>query len=143
MGLFSFLFGLAGDAASASGYAAESKAYSTAATYAKQNAVIARESGAIKLAQTNRDIYKVLGQQQAAYGGGGLESSGTALDVRRASVEQGALQRAIVQEQTQINVTGYQEQAAQFQGLASQAQANEAGSIIKGIGDALSIIPGF
>ena len=134
MGLFSGLFGAAGDAASAAGDFAEAGAYGTAEKYAKQNAVIAGEAGAIKLEQTGRQIYKTLGAQQAEYGGAGLTGAGSAQSVLRDSISQGALEKAIVNEQTQINVTGYQEQAAQFQGMQAAAQAAGAGAAANGIG---------
>ncbi len=41
----------------------------------------------------------------------------------RNSISQGALEKAIVNEQTQINVTGYEEQQAQFKGKSQAAQA--------------------
>ena len=85
MGLFSGLFGAAGDAAQAAGDAMESKAYGQAATYAGQNAVIAQEAGDIKLEQTNRAVFKTLGAQQADYAGAGLTGSGSAQSVTNGS----------------------------------------------------------
>ena len=120
------LFGFLGDQAEAS-------AYKTAAKYAQQNAVISQEAGDIKLEQTQRQIYKVLGQQGAGYASAGLTGSGSAQSVLRDSISQGALEKAIVNEQTQINVTGYKAQAAQFQGMAQAAQAAGGGGFLGGI----------
>lgn len=136
MGLISGLFDSAGDFAGAAGDLAEASAYGTAAKYANENAVIAAESGRIKLAQTNRQVFQVLGAQQADYAGNGLRQSGSAADVYRNSVQQGSLQKAIVQEQTQINVTGYQEQASAFKGMQSAADAAAVAGAAKGVGDA-------
>jgi hypothetical protein len=129
-----------GEFATAAGDFAEGSAYGQAAKYADINAGIAKEEGAIKLAQTQRDIFKVLGQQQAGYAGAGFASGGSAMDVQRSSVQQGALQKAIVGEQTQINVTGYEEQAAQFKGLEAASNAAGTGNILGGIFGILSLI---
>jgi hypothetical protein len=146
MGLFSFLTDFAkasGDFASAAGDFAEASAYSKAATYAKQNSVIAAEAGRIKEFQTRRAIFQTLGQQGAAYAAGNLSKSGSAIDVYRNSVSQGALEKAIVQEQTQINVTGYLEQASEFSGLSAAAKAAGAANIAAGAGELFSaFIPG-
>ena len=120
------LFGFLGDSAEAS-------AYNTAAKYAQQNAVISQEAGDIKMEQTQRAIFKTLGAQAAGYAGAGLTGSGSAQEVLRSSVSQGALEKAIVNEQTQINVTGYKAQAAQFKGMAQAAQAAGTGGLLGGI----------
>lgn len=124
--LFSGIFAAQGDAAEAS-------AYKKAAAYAAQNATISKEAGDIKLEQTQRQVFKTLGQEQAGYAGAGLTSGGTAQEVLRSSVSQGALEKAIVNEQTQINVTGYEEQSAQFAGMASAASAASKGSLLGGL----------
>lgn len=134
MGLFSGLFGAAGDFAAAAGHHLEANSYRTARNYANQNATIAREAGDIRLEQTGRQIYRTLGAQSASYAGAGLSGGGSADSVLRSSVSQGALEKAIVNEQTQINVTGYKAQAAQFSGMASAADAAAVGSVAAGIG---------
>jgi hypothetical protein len=111
----------------------EAKAYKKAQKYSLQNAVISQEAGDIKLEQTNRAIYRTIGAQKAGYAAAGLTGGGSAQEVLRSSVSQGALEKAIVNEQTQINVIGYQSQAAQFAGMAAAAKAAGAGSIIGGI----------
>jgi hypothetical protein len=139
------LVGAAGDLFgglfSAAGNASEATAYGTAATLAKQNAQIAQESGNIKEEQTQRQIYKTLGAQQAQYGAAGLTGGGSAQEVLRSSVSQGSLEKAIVNEQTQINVTGYEAQAAQFKGMQGAAKAASGGGLLGGIlGAALSFL---
>ncbi len=137
------LFGGLGSFASAAGDFAEASAYGTAAKYAGQNAVIAQEAGNIRQEQTGRAIYRTLGAQQAQYAGAGLTSGGSAQEVLRSSVSQGALEKAIVNEQTQINVTGYKEQQAQFQGMQAMADAAGGAGILGGLGKILSLIPGL
>ncbi len=118
----------------------EAGAYNKAATYAAQNAVIAGETERLQTAAEQRQIEGVLGQQAAAYGGGNLKMSGTALDVRAASLRQGALQKAVIAEQGMINVQGWEEQSAQYKGMAQAATAAGAGGIGGGI---LSAIGSF
>lgn len=114
----------------------EGGAYSDAAKYASQNAIIAQEAGDIKKEQASRQIFKVIGAQKAEYAGAGLTGGGSAQEVLRSSVQQGALEKAIIGEQTQIDVNGYLEQAAQFRGMAAAADAAGIGSIIGGIAQA-------
>lgn len=151
-GLGDLFGGILGDTAAhqeARGYANEAAAYATAQTYADQNAIIAREAGNIRLEQADRGIYKALGTQAAGYAGAGLTSGGSAQEVLRSSVAQGALEKAIVSEQTQINVTGYKEQSAQFGGMslaassaAAAAKTKGTSSLIGGIFSAItSVIP--
>lgn len=126
----------------AAGSAAEAKAYKQAAKYALQNAVISQEAGDIKLEQTSRQIFKTLGTQQAGYAGAGLTSGGSAQEVIRSSVSQGALEKAIVNEQTQINVIGYKAEAAQFAGMAAAAKDAAKGGFLSSIlGAAATILP--
>lgn len=117
------------------------KAYKQAAKYAHQNAIISKEAGDIKLSQTERAIFKTIGAQKAGYAAAGLASSGSAQSILRDSVMQGALEKGIVNAQTQINVLGYLSQEAQFKGMAAAAKAGGIGGIIGGaiaIGGALA-----
>lgn len=111
----------------------EAGAYATAARLASQNAIISREAGDIKLAQASRQIYKVIGAQKAEYAGAGLTGGGSAQEVLRSSISQGALEKAIINEQTQINVNAYEAEAAQFKGMQQAADAAGVGDIISGI----------
>lgn len=111
---------------------AAAKAYKKAAKYAHQNAIISREAGDIKLAQTERQIFKTIGAQQAGYAGAGLASSGSAQLILRDSLSQGSLEKAIVNAQTNINVLGYLAQEEQFKGMAKASKAGGLGSLIGG-----------
>jgi hypothetical protein len=119
--------------ASGIGDFAEGSAYKAAERYALINANVAQEAGDIKMEQTKRQIFKVIGAQKAEYAAAGLTGGGSAQEVLRSSISQGSLEKAIVNAQTQINVTGYKEQAAQFGGMATAADAAGAGSIIGGV----------
>lgn len=121
----------------------EADAYRTAAKFAQQNAVISAEAGQIKEEQASRAIFKTIGAQQAEYAGAGLTGGGSAQEVLRSSISQGALEKAIINEQTQINVTGYEEQAAEFSGMASAAKAAGTGGIVGGILKAAATILPF
>lgn len=133
--LFSGIAGGIGDLA-------EAKAYKKAAKYAHQNAIIAREAGDIKLAQTGREIFKTIGAQAAGYAGAGLTAGGSAQSVLRDSLSQGALEKAIVNAQANIDVNAYLSQEAQFKGMAKASKAAGIGSIIGGVISAGAVIAG-
>jgi hypothetical protein len=121
----------------------EAKAYKTAAKYAQQNAVISEEAGAIKEEQASRAIFKTLGAQKSEYAGSGLTGGGSAQYVLRDSISQGSLEKAIINEQTQINVNGYEAQAAEFQAMSKAAKAAGTGDIIGGVLQAATAIIPF
>lgn len=131
---------LFGGIADFAGGMASAKGYKKAAKYAAQNAVIAREAGDIRLAQTERAIFKVLGAQQAGYAGAGLTGGGSAQAILRDSTAQGALEKAIVNKQAQIDVIGYLSQAEQFKAMAKAAKAGGIGGLISGALSAASTI---
>lgn len=125
-GAVSTLFGAAGDAAEAS-------AYGQAAKLASQNAQIAQESTAIQETQAQRQIFKVIGGQQAEVGGAGMLQSGSAQDLLRASASQGSLQKQLIQQQGAITAAGYQEEAAAYKGMQGAAKAASSGGIFGGL----------
>jgi hypothetical protein len=108
----------------------EASAYNTAAKYSQINATIEQESERIQTTQAQRHLNQVLGAQQAEAGGAGLASKGSILNVVRNSASQGALQKAIIQEQGQIKVEGYEQAAAQYKSMASAADTAAIGSFI-------------
>lgn len=131
---------LFGDIAGAVGDFASAKAYKKAAKYAHQNAIISAEAGAIKLDQTERQIFKTLGAQAAGYAGAGLTGGGSAQAIMRDSVAQGSLEKAIVNAQTQIDIQGYLAQEAQFKGMAKASKAAGIGGLIKGALTVASVV---
>ena len=124
---------LFGGIASGIGSFAEAKGYKKAAKYAAQNAILAREAGDIKLAQTERQIFKVIGAQKAGYAAAGLTGGGSAQAILRDSLSQGALEKAIVNQQAQIDVNSYLSQSEQFKAMAKASKAAGIGSIIGGV----------
>lgn len=111
----------------------EAGSYFAAAKIARQNAGIAANSGAIQEMQLRRAITMKIGSQSAEVAGAGLAESGSALHLYRSSMAQGALAKQLVQEQTNINVGGFEQEAAAYSGMAQQAQASGAGNIVGGI----------
>ena len=128
----------------------EGKEYDLASQLALQNEQFTQMSTAIKDAQTSREIAKSEGATTAAVAGGGFATSGSALDILRDSAQQGAITRAVGQEQGLVTEAGYAEQAQSYSlmaGAANQAAAAEKeaaqgakiGAIMQGIGAAVGI----
>lgn len=115
--------GAAGSLLSAQGSFASEDAYLEAKTIAEQNADIAAASSAIEQTQLSRKIYQVIGGQKSDVAGAGFAESGTALDLLRSSASQGALDKAVAQDQGIITVNSYKQQAELFQGMADAADA--------------------
>lgn len=114
-------------AAQAHGYKAagnklQAEQYDLAQKLALQNKQFTETSTAIKEQQTQRSIENVIGQQQADVAAGGFASSGSALDLLRDSMSQGALTKAVVGQQGLIEEAGYQEQADSYAIMAQSAR---------------------
>ena len=123
------------------------------AQLAGQNAQFTQMSTAIKDAQTAREISKAQGATTAAVAGGGFATSGSALDILRDSAQQGAITRAVGQQQGLVTEAGYNEQQQSYTlmaGAANQAAAAEQeaakgakiGAVMQFAGAAASLIPG-
>lgn len=117
----------------ASGSRAAADSYDEAERIARQNAVIASQATRVKGIQIQRSIFKTLGQQQADVSGAGFAASGTALDLLRSSASEGAMTKAISEEQGAISVNAYEEQATQFAGMAASARASAKGQGLGGL----------
>lgn len=130
------LFGGIGEFASAKGYTA-------AAGFATQNAEIEAQSTKIQETQAQRKIYQTLGGQKTDVAGAGLSASGSALDVMRSSAEQGSLTKQLIANQGAINVAGYEEEASNYNAMASAAKSSGTGSIIGGVISAAASIVAF
>ena len=105
----------------------EGQEYTDASQLALQNEQFTQMSTAIKDAQTSREIAKSEATT-AAVAGGGFEPSGSALDILRDSAQQGAITRAVGQEQGLVTEAGYAEQATSYNlmaGAANQAASAE------------------
>src|SRR5258708_29420594 len=117
----------------ASGSRAAAGSYDEAERIARENAAIARQATRIKSMQIGRETFKVLGEQQAQVAGAGFAASGSALDILRSSASQGAMTKAISEEQGAITANAYEEQAAQFAGMAKAARTSATGQGIGGL----------
>lgn len=130
---FSDLGGAVSDIFGGIGSLKAASAYTKASQIELQNAQIAKESTAIQETQTQRQIFQTIGAQQTAVGAGGFDQSGTAQDLLRSSVSQGALQKQVIQEQGQINFNAYEAQATAYQGQAAAAKAAAGGGFLGGL----------
>ncbi len=125
-GAVTALFGAAGSRAAAG-------SYDEAERIARENAALARQATRIKEMQLSRNIFQTLGEQKAQVSSAGFEESGSALDILRSSASQGALTKAINEEQGTITANAYEEQAAQFAGMAKSARSSAIGQGIAGV----------
>lgn len=116
------LFGAEAHRAKAAGDVFEQKNYDLAAGLADQNAKFTEVSTGIKLAQTDRELYKTIGGQAADVAGAGFAESGSALDLMRDSAAMGALTHAVAGEQGLITEAGYHEQADSYRNMSQAAQ---------------------
>lgn len=117
-------------------------AYGTASNIATKNAALTEISGQIQQQQEGIAITKALGGEQASTSGAGFNNSGgTPTDLLRASVQQGALSKQLISNQTQITALGYEQQAAAYKGQEKAANTAAAGQGLGGIlGIASSVI---
>jgi hypothetical protein len=111
-----------GDRIKAQGDIAEGSNYDLASTLATQNEQFTAASTAIKSAQSDRSTYQAIGGQQADVAGAGFAASGSALDLLHDSAAQGALSKAVVNQQGLITEAGYTEQAQSYDTLSAAAK---------------------
>ena len=104
--------------------------YSTEATIEGQNATIATASGKIQGQMTQRNITLATGTEEATTAAGGFSNSGSGGDLMRASLEQGALAKSLVANQSAITVLGYQEKQAAAKAQEKAANTKAIGGII-------------
>lgn len=115
------LFSIDAHHAKAKGDLLEAGNYDLAAGLAKQNEQFTALSTSIKQSQLDRDSYKMLGGQAADVAGAGFAQSGSAIDIMRDSASQGALVKAVGQQQGLITEAGYDEQAKTAQNMSQAA----------------------
>lgn len=122
--------GAVGDIFAAEGDKAEAQNYELAAQLARSNAFFSEKMTKIREVQQQREVSQVLGAQQAAYAGGNIAESGSAMDVMRSSAQQGALQYGVLAEQGAMQEASYNEQAQAYETMASAARKSAEGSDI-------------
>lgn len=136
-GAVSDLFGAEGSTQAAS-------AYGTAAKIATSNAALTARSTQVQEAQANIQTYQALGTEQADVAGAGVTSGGSAADLLRASGQQAALSKQLIENQGQVTEQGYEQQAAAYKGQEqaanTQAKGQGAGGILSAVAGVASIV---
>lgn len=121
------LFGSsAASSAAVPGYLAEAQGYDTASATAIQSGKLTGVATDIQKAQTQRQLFQVIGGARADVAGAGLAEKGSALDVIRSSREQGELQLRMIDTQGSIQQGAFAQQAAAYNAESSSARANAA-----------------
>lgn len=105
----------------AEGSAAEAEAYRISGGIAEQNAELERRSANLEALQQERLIHKTIGGQRAAVAASGFGEAGTAVDLMRDTIRQGALSTALTRMQGDITAGGYLAQAAASAGASLAA----------------------
>jgi len=113
----------------AAGYQQEVGAYTTAGDIAGNNAVVAEVAGNIKGLQERRQLTQTVGSQRAAVASAGFRNSGSAIDIMRSSVQQGALARQLNRAQTDLTKGGYLEESAASMAEAAGANRTSAAAL--------------
>ena len=103
------------------GFAAEAANYGMASKLAGENATYAGEAGLAKEVQEKRKQELGIGREVTNIAGNGFTLSGSSLDILRNAHEQAGLETALTQQQTSMNVTGYQEQSAAYKVMQNYA----------------------
>ena len=137
-GSISDLFNAYGDYEKGRGDLAEAQNYGIAADLANKNAAFTATSTAIKLAQSQRNIYQSLSSTQAEAAGAGLKESGSVKDILADSAQQGELQKQVLQQQGYITEAGYKEQAQSYQNMAAAEREAASASDVAGIGSTVT-----
>lgn len=125
-GAVSDLFAADAHRTKAQGLRIEAGNYDRSSEFSEENAKFTETSTAIKQSQLDRDLYKTIGGQQADVAGAGFASSGSAIDLMRDSASQGALVKAVGEQQGLITEEGYKVQAQNYtaMGQASRMAAD-------------------
>ena len=121
-GAVSDLFAGQAAAISAQGDYQAAASYNYGAFLEDQN--VGTETTALQIQQTQMDrkIAKVEGQGVAAEGAANV-SGGSAGDIMRENIQQGALAKTMINTQGQLQINGYKEQATAMRGEAAAANA--------------------
>jgi hypothetical protein len=132
-GVFSGLSGAVSDIFAAQGDQAEAQQYEMAAQLAEQEAAFTKIATGVTEVQQQRRITQAIGGEKAGYGASGLALSGSALDVLRASSQQGSLALQTTAYQGAETEYSYNEQAKSYKAMASAAEKASQGGIFGAI----------
>ena len=131
--MFGQLGGAVGSIFGAIGDFQEARGYQKAAGYAELNAKETEAMTKLQVQQAGRQIYQTIGGQVSDVAGAGLAEGGSAVDLLRSSMEQGALQKQLIETQGSINARGFEEQASAYNAQADAANMAGAGGVASGI----------
>jgi hypothetical protein len=130
--------GVVQDLFASQGDKAEAAQYRQASQDALEAAQFQQILTGVQQTQEKRALTMTIGSEQAGYATSGLAASGSALDVMRASTQQGALQQQVSAYQGAQQEYGYEEQAKSYDAMAAAAdKASEGGifgAVLQGIG---------
>jgi hypothetical protein len=112
---------------------ASAASYDRAAAIAGENVGITEASTLVQGYQQTRELQKTLGAQGASVAANGFTNSGSALDIARASAEQGALAHSLIVSQGQITENAYRQQQNSDLSMAAAERAKAQGAMIGGI----------
>ena len=130
---FNLIGGAVSDLFEAKGQRIAAKGYDRAAALTEQSADLARVASNIRLRQTSREAYRIIGGQQSDVAGAGFAQSGSALDLLRSSQSEAALELGLVQTQGAIDVLDYTATAEGYRTQASQSRSSAKGSVFGAI----------
>jgi hypothetical protein len=125
--------GVVQDLFASQGDKAEASEYQQAAQAALESEQYTKILTGVQETQEKRALTMTIGGEQAGYAASGLAESGSALDVMRASTQQGVLQQQVTAYQGAQQEYGYQEQAKSYDAMAAAANKASEGGIIGGI----------
>lgn len=132
-GGISSIFGGIASEETAAGFKDAAAAYGKAATIAGQNANLTTFATQIQEAQTQRKVEQATGAETADVAGANL-AGGTAGDLMRSSIQQGALAKSIVQTQGAITKNSFTQQAEAYDAMQSEASAAASAASTSAIG---------
>lgn len=139
-------FGAAAASDTAEGDRDAASAYRKAEHIAEQNAELTGVSTQIQEAQLHRKVEQTIGAETADVAAANL-AGGTAGDLMRSSLQQGALANAVVAAQGGVNRNAFEQQATAYEGMAESADAaaNAADKSSMGglLGGALGLLGAF
>lgn len=130
---------LSGASSFIKGSTAASGAEAAATSYG-QAAALTKASTVIKQSMVGRQVYQALGGMRAAAGASGVTTGGSVSDLIRDSAHQGAITKAVVGLQGEVD---YNSLIGQQHTAEQQASASQSGGIMGGLGGILGAIGSF
>lgn len=134
-------FGAAADSLFAKkGHEISAGGYRQAAAMSRQNEEYSIMSTEIKKSMSERNIFKVMGGQQADIASSGFAASGSALDIMRASAQEGELTQRLIDIQGDIELNNFKMQTFSY---IQQAESAEAASDRSGLSAIINGVAGL